>query len=153
MPITVFEAETILAEREGALLTLVGKDPTVTDGTPSVVYRDALREGLNSLNLLPASFSAITDADLSQVPDDKVAQLIDVADLRLMGGINANFTDVDEKISYGEIKVSQNRAAISARTLDFARYCRETYGYGLGKLGTGSLNLGTKACPYPWGDF
>ena len=141
MPITRVQADTELIERAGALLTLVGKDGTTVDGTNQALV-GALRSGLDSLGIIPASFGTITDDDLSLVADSAVAQLLDVAELRLVGGINASFTDVDEKISMGEKKVSQNRAAIQARYTSLAQFCRERYGYGLGRLRAGGINLG-----------
>lgn len=138
MPITRVQADTELIERAGALLTLVGKDGTTVDGTNGSLV-GPLREGMASLGLFPASFASVTDDDLAQVADGDVSQLLDVAELRLVGGINSSFTDVDEKNSMAEVKVSQNRAAIEKRAGDLAAFCLNRYGYGLGTLRTGSV--------------
>lgn len=145
MPITVFEAETILEDRAGKALEQVGKEPTVTAGIPSAVYRDALREGLAALGLVPASFSAITDLDLAQVADRCVAKLLDVATLHLFGAASGAFTAVDETVLTGSVKVSQNRAGIDAKYASLADYCRLVHGYGMARLRSGSFNL-DRAC-------
>lgn len=141
MPITRAQADAKLISRCGPLLTLVGKDGTTVDGSnPDTV--DALQVGMASLGLAPASFATVTDDDLAPIADAKVPQLIDVAELQLIQAVGSSFTDVDEKISLGEKKVSQNRAAIDVRFSSLAAFCRLRYGYGLAPLGVGSINTG-----------
>lgn len=141
MPITVFDAESILAERIGDLLTQIGKDPTATDGTPSIVYRDSLREGMASLGLTPASFAEITDDDLARVGDADVAQLLDVAELRLIDLAYGSITGGGYSIGSISESAASNSVNIlnrlSARTL----FVRNVYGYGLASLKPGSVRL------------
>lgn len=142
MPITRVQADTELIERAGSLLILVGKDGTTVDGSNGSLV-GPLRAGLDSLGIIPASFGTITDDDLALVADRDVAQLLDVAELRLVGGVNSSFTEVDETISFASKKVSQNRTAIAARAMTLAQFCRDRYGYGLGRLRAGRINLGS----------
>lgn len=142
MPITVLDATTDLAVRCGAMMTLVGQDPTAATGSVTGPYAVALREGLASLHLAPASFAAVTDADLAPVPDARVPQLLDVAELRLLGTISGSYTQVDETISLGSIKSSQNHDRMTARLTWLAKYVRDAYGYGMGSLTCGSIKLG-----------
>lgn len=142
MPITVLDVETTLNSRCGALMVLVGKDPTPTSGSASAPYLDALFEGLASLNLTPVSFSAVVDADLALIANKDIPQFKDVSELRLLASIVGAFTQVDETISLGSQKNSQNRQGITDKYNTLAAFVKEKYGYGLGNLGAGSIDLG-----------
>jgi hypothetical protein len=133
--------EAALLSRAGPMMAEVGKDGTTADGTNQSLS-EPLREGLASLGVYPATFGDVTDADLAKVPPASVSQLLDIAELKLVSTVHGSFTAVDETISLGSIKVSQNRDAITGRLAALAGFCLSRYGYGLTAPRAGSIRVG-----------
>lgn len=145
--------EAALISRDGPLLVLVGKDGTTVDGENGSLT-EPLRMGLESLGYYPATFGDVTDDDLAQVSPAQVSQLLDVASLGLVNSVYGAFTEVDETISLGSVKVSQNRAAIASRLSDLAAFCMNRYGYGLSAPRAGSIRVGADGARCrSWGEM
>lgn len=92
MAITRIEAEQILTQRMAGILT---EADMLADDTPSPWLTDALRWSLAALGAAPASYTAVTDADLALLDAAKTDALLDLAELRTLEIVQANLTAVD----------------------------------------------------------
>lgn len=136
-----FEAEMI--GRCGAVMTQAGKDGTTVDGSNASLNGPA-RNALVSLGLPPAGFT-VADADFSAVESTDELRLFDTAEFYLLRSVEGNLTGVDQAFGQDSYKYSQLRASVSARIESLNQYLRKTYGFGLGRLSAGSMDLGFQA--------
>lgn len=137
---TKAQADAELVDRCGGILGAAGRS-VATDGTnPQTV--GPLRESLLVLGYQTASFGAVTDADLAQVPTAVTAQLLDVAELRLLRNALQWYTKVDQRISLGEQKKGQLRTDLMLSIKELEARCKALYGYGLGSVVGGAVDLG-----------
>lgn len=96
MALTRATVEAALIARCGKALTSIGLDGTTVDGT-NAALADPIGEGLRSLGLATATLGAVVSADVAQVVDaDDYAQLLDVAELRALETVLANWTEPDQ---------------------------------------------------------
>lgn len=133
--------EAALLSRAGPMMAEVGKDGTTADGNNQALS-EPLREGISSLGIYPATFGDVTDEDLAKVAPRDISQVLDIAELTLVGTLHGSFTAVDETISLGSVKVSQNRDAITLSLGNLAQKCMNRYGYGLTAPRAGSIRVG-----------
>jgi hypothetical protein len=140
MSLTKADLDAELVDRAGGLLAFVGRSVDVTGANPATV--GPLREGLASLGLGTASFGAIADADLAAVAPANVQQLIDVAEYRLLQNVLGWLTKVDQSIGMGSQSLGQVRRDLLQTLRSLSDTLRAQYGYGLGTLAGGSVDLG-----------
>jgi hypothetical protein len=155
MALTKAALDAELVDRCGGLLAFVGRS-TVPDGTnPATI--GPIREGLASLGIGLASFGAVLDSDLLPVASTDIAQLVDVAEYRLLQNILGWLTKVDQTIGMGSQSLGQVRRDLLQTLKSMQESLRVQYGYGLGTPSGGAVDLGfaqTDPCQterlYPW---
>ena len=140
MSFTRANAEVVLLARHGPKMTAAGMDGATQSGAnPAVV--DPLVTALLKMGYTPASAAAVTDADLAKVETERLPELLERAELRLLENIAGNLDDVD--ITLGPRREALNQLAqLVERAIDrlTARLAKE-YGAGLGSLSAGAISL------------
>lgn len=137
---TKAQADAELVDRCGGILSAAGRSVAVDGTNPQTV--GPLRESLAVLGYQTASFGAVTDADLAQSPNAGVPQLLDVAELRLLRNALGWYTKVDQQVGQDAKRLSQLRTDLLASIKDVEARCKALYGYGLGSVVGGAVDLG-----------
>lgn len=136
MSVTRAAVETVLIRRTGKLLTAASLDGTTVDGLNDDLT-DPLSEALRQLGY-PASLTA---PDVTQVADDEIGQLLDVAELRTLENIAGNLDLVDVKSGPEWEYLDQLRKGVEMRITRKRTANERAYGTGLGSLTAGVLTL------------
>lgn len=140
MGITRSEAERILVNRCGALMTAAGLDGITQDGANDDL-NDTLGVALRTIGLSVGDISRVLDSDLSSVTDDDIDKFLDVAEFRLLQTIIGNLDDVDIEAGPFTAKYSQLARQLERRMSRLQDKLLVEYGIGGAILEIGVINM------------
>lgn len=89
--ITLGNVETALLSRTKGKLAAAGM--SVTTSNPDLI--DPITTALSEMGIQVATFGALVDADIAQVPSDDIPELLDRAQLRVLMNVKGNLSRVD----------------------------------------------------------
>lgn len=127
--ITRAEAETVLLRRCAAWMESVEMDYQTNDGT-NADLNDPLGTALRWLGKTVTEHANISDADLSGISSAQVAEMLDIAELRLLESIQRNFAAVDVEITPYSEKFGQLGRRLDRVIEGVQAACLMKYGYG-----------------------
>jgi len=113
MTITRASLETILVQRCGSLMSLVGMPVTYTGSNASL--NDPIGYALRYAEYTVADITSVSNADIAELEDGDLDQILDVSELRLLENIQGNFSLVDITNGPESEKFSQSAAVIEKR--------------------------------------
>jgi hypothetical protein len=146
MPLLVADVQAALAGRCGGLVASAGLDAAPS----SPAWLDPIASSARELNLTLASPLTVVDADLAGVPNGRVSQLVDVAELRALESALGNYSRVTQAVGLGSQALGEVRVGLEAAITRKAKYVAEKYGVGRGSLSLGTVSLGFNAPIGPW---
>jgi hypothetical protein len=88
MALTLVTAQQTIIKRCGKKMTVAGL--STTTATPNEDLADPLASALMDMGYQPQNIGLVTDADLSSVPEDRVAELFHRAELRTLENVAGN---------------------------------------------------------------
>ncbi len=137
MPLTVISLQAVLSARCGTMVVATGQDGSAA----SSFWTDPLTTAARELRITLANPIAVADSDLTAVVQNRVTELLDVAELRSLESALYSNTDVDEKIALGENKWGDIRKDLETAVKRKAEYVMRRYGIGRGTLTGGLVDL------------
>lgn len=142
MAVTRAQADTILIQRCGQLMTTCGMDGATITGTNANTV-DPLRFALRKLGYTVASVTAVTDSDLAGCALTDEEALFDLAELRLLQNLESAATLlVDTSIGPRREQLGQIAAGISKMIAARIAAIQAAYGALLGQsIETGVIDL------------
>lgn len=114
MALTRADFEAVLVKRCGAALAKVSLDGTTIDGT-NADLADPIRTAVRAMGYVVADPIDPADADLADVPATRYEALFDLAELRALETVLANWTGVDEKFGQDSQANSQYGKQLESR--------------------------------------
>lgn len=142
MALTRAVAEFVVIRGCGKILARAGLDGTTVDGTNDDLT-DALREGLASLGFGVATLGAVTDADLMPIAPTNFSQFRDIAILSALESALGNLAQPDQMADTdNQQMLGKLRDSIEATVARKQKLAQQQYGYGLGSLTAGVVDLG-----------
>ena len=139
MSIPCAQVEVILTARAGKRMAFVGMDGTTVDGSnPDLV--DPMVSTLISMDITPASYAGVVDADLATLED--IPQFLDRCELRLLQNILGNMDMVTNRVGPRSENLSDFSDALEKAITRKQEQIRKEYGAGVGTLSAGVINLG-----------
>lgn len=143
MPITRATIEASIIKEYGKVMLDVGLDGTTDDGT-NADLNDPISMGLDSLGLSLADLSIVADVDFAPISTLAATnQLKAIAKLETLEMILSSWnqpnqsSDTDNSQNLGDLMSIYEERAVGLR----AKY-QLLYGYGLGSLSAGVIDLG-----------
>lgn len=122
MALTRLILETELAERDGGLLTLVGKDTTPTADPGNPTYSGPLFFAYNKyLGLVPSTAGTLNDGDLLGADPGLFVPLCDLAEYRIIKSCLLNFTEPNQGVSLGHQDFGSMMDRFQALLLDLEK--------------------------------
>ena len=101
---------------------------------------DPIGSALIGMGVIPADISLITDADV-MLAGDRIQELLDRAELRLLKNIAGNLDLVDIAIGPRKESLSQLHEQVIKEIDTLSAQIAKEYGIGTGTLGTGTIAL------------
>ena len=127
--------------RFGPYLRLVGKDATTVNGT-NVDLNYPLADALRSLGLTVVTYSSVTDADLAQIPTDRLAQFHDFYELAALSSVWGCWTEVDFQAGMNRMAKDQIAKRLTERIAALEEKVRLPYGINIGPSVSGLMTAG-----------
>jgi hypothetical protein len=140
MALTRAQAETVLINRCGLLMTEASLDGTTKDGTNSDI-NDALADSLLKMGETPSSIAAIADADLSGLSGTDITELLDRAELRLLETVSGNLVYVNIQIGPRREELAALAEQVEKRVQRLLSKVQREYGIGMGTISAGVIGL------------
>ena len=139
MPLTLAQLETMLVARAGPLMARATMDVTTAGANPSLV--DPLRSALGQMGVTVADPAAITDADLVTIGQDRLDELLDRAELRVLKTILRRLNQPDFTIP-GPISIRSLWRQVESAINQMEREIRDSWGIAGGGVAVVGLDLG-----------
>lgn len=140
MGITRSEAERVLVNRCGALLTAADLDGITNDGTNDDL-NDPIGVALRTLGYSVASVVRVVDSDLESLATSDLDKFLDVAEYRTLRTILGNLDDVDIESGPFSAKYSQLPRQLERRLMRLEEKLQIEYGLGGAELEMGAINM------------
>jgi hypothetical protein len=135
------QADAILKTRVGVLLTNVGI--SVSGSSPLAAFADPIAVGLDAVGVACADPTNPTDADLAALPSSALYKFLDIAELRALESAAGTLSGSTSAVSqeWVDYKVTRRAATVDAALAAKREDVRRKWGYGLGRLTTGTVDL------------
>lgn len=140
MTITRSQVERMLIRRCGKLLTAADLDGETFNGTNEDL-NDPIGCALRQCGYGVSDIASVENVDLAAVTDDRIDQLLDLAELRTLENIEGNYDDVDISATERSESLNQLLKQVQAKIERLREKVKQQYGIGLGELGSGVLTL------------
>lgn len=140
MGITRSEAERVLVNRCGALLTVAGLNGVTNDGSNDDL-NDPIGVALRTLGYSVASISKVQDSDLASLADADLDKFLDVAELRTLQSVLGNLDKVDIDAGPFSAKYGQLPRQLERRIDRLQEKLEVEYGLGASVLDIDVINL------------
>jgi hypothetical protein len=137
--ITLEVVETLLLKRAAGRMQSAGMDYQTYPGNASLV--EPLIFALLCMDLVPASMTALSDADFIGVADTDLPKLLDLAELRLLENVAGNLALVDVSVGPRKENLSQLLDQTEKAIARLSSKVQRLYGLGVGSLEAGTVSL------------
>lgn len=125
MTITRANLESILVKRCGSMMSLVNM--AVTYAGANADLNDPIGYALRWAGYSVDDVSSVSNADVAELEDADIDQILDVAELRILQSIQGNYTLVDITNGPESEKFSQTIAVLNARASKLAAHIEANY--------------------------
>jgi len=141
MSITRSNVEQALLSRCAGIMKVVGLNALTMDGT-NPDLNDPIYRALAFQGIFASNMALVVDADLVNVADWRISQLIDAAEMRLLENLWGNWPYYSQKISQGQQEAQQLADRIQVRVKDLEERLRHPYGPGTAGVAVGRIATG-----------
>ena len=140
MAVTRANVEAVLIKRAGQLMQAAGMDGTTVSGS-NTDLNDPIGGAIRRLGYATADMSLVTDADVGQVPSEKLDAFLDLAEVRCLENVIERLDDatVYSGVS-GSSRMSSRVRQIQAMVDRKRGYVEREHKLGLGQLEAGSIS-------------
>lgn len=142
MAIKRAQAERILIDRCGSLLTAAGLDGVTHDGTNLDINDPCLYGLLRLGHTTIGNLQGVTDDDLNAITNSEYLAFLDLAELRCLYNCQGAFAVlVDITIGPRQERLNQRTGNIKKRIDSLEDRIEKDHGMGAGELEIGNMNL------------
>jgi len=137
MSLTRANAESIVVQRVGKLMTLVGFATTIAGSNANL--NDPIGHGIRELGYTVTDITSVSDADVAQVPVAKYDKFLDYCEYYTLINILGNFDEVDSRVGPRSEKLSQTIQLLENKIARKKKMMDLLYGIGYANLSSGYI--------------